>query len=128
MPWTPQSFAFSADGRQVAVGADNNKIYLYDLAGDNLTNEKVLESHRGGVTALAFSPDGRYLASGDKNREIFIWQDGRVVIKDWQYHSAKVNKIAWSPDSKFIASASLDTNIIVWSLEVFILLPFLSHG
>jgi WD40 repeat protein len=116
--WTPLSFAFSADGRQVAVGSDNNRIYMYDISGDNLANEKTLESHRAGVSALAFSPDGRYLASGDKNREIYVWQDGKVAIKDWQYHSARINKLVWSPDSKYLASASLDTNIIVWSVEV----------
>lgn len=116
--WTPLSFAISPNGQQVAVGADNNKIFTYDLAGGELTNEKALEAHRGGVTAIAFSPDGRFLASGDKNREIFIWENGKVFIKDWQYHSAKINKIAWSPDSKFLASASLDTNIIIWSIEV----------
>lgn len=115
--WTPLSFAFSADGRQVAVGADNNRIYVYDISGDNLANEKTLEGHRAGVSALAFSPDGRYLASGDKNREILIWQEGKIAIKDWQYHSARINKLVWSPDSKFLASASLDTNIIIWSVE-----------
>jgi WD40 repeat protein len=116
--WTPLSFAFSADGRQVAVGADNNRIYVYDISGDNLADEKTLEGHRARVSALAFSPDGRYLASGDKNREILIWQEGKIAIKDWQYHSARINKLVWSPDSKFLASASLDTNIIIWSVEV----------
>jgi WD40 repeat protein len=115
--YTPQALAISPDGRQVAVGGDNNNIYLYPLSGDNLGSETVLTGHRGALTSLAYSPNGRFLASADKNRDIIVWENNTIKIKDWVYHSAKVNAIAWSPNSLHIASGSLDTNVIIWSVE-----------
>jgi len=115
--YTPQALAVSTDSRQVAVGGDNNNVYLYPLSGDNLGSETVLTGHRGAITAIEYSPNGRLLATADKNREILVWENGAVKIKDWVYHTAKVNAVAWSPNSLHLASVSLDTNIIIWSVE-----------
>jgi len=116
--YTPQAVAISLDAKEVAVGGDDNKIYLYPLAADTLNKESaVLAGHRGPPTCIAYSPDGQYMASSDKNRDIFVWKNREIVIKNWVFHTAKVSRIAWSPNSKHIASASLDTSVIIWSIE-----------
>ena len=41
--YQPTSVAISADARTVAVGAKDNKVYLYALNGDNLSETRVLD-------------------------------------------------------------------------------------
>jgi len=117
--YQPTSVALSVDETQVAVGGKDNKIYIYSLSGDNLSDTATLEGHRNSLTTLAYSPDGKYLAAGDYQRDIFVWDVAAKTIKiqGWCFHTAKVNSIAWTPDSLHLASGSLDGNIFVWSIE-----------
>jgi len=116
--YNPKSVAVSPDGSIVAVGGEDNHIYLFDVAGDVLTDKHKLEGHRGGVVSLAFSPDGKWLASGSKDRAVYVWNVNTYELAQsgWKFHSAVVNSVAWSPDSLHVASGSLDQNVFVWDL------------
>jgi len=116
--YQPTSVALSVDDAEVAVGAKDNSIHIYSLAGDSLKEEKVLSKHRGFLTALTYSPDGQWLASADQNREIVVWDKAShtVKIEGWVYHDSRVTTLAWNPNSKFLVSGALDSHVIVWSL------------
>lgn len=68
----PVSLAFSPDGRWLALGAWDGKIYLWDVQGTSLARELI--GHSGYVNAVAFSPGGKLLASGSlRDLTIRVW-------------------------------------------------------
>ncbi|CAM9730113.1 unnamed protein product [Chrysoparadoxa australica] len=116
--YTPASVALLGE-EEVAVGADDNKIYIYALSGADLTQTQVIEGHRGKVTALAYSPDQLYLAAGDAAKEVNVWTRGSWDAKVqglWQFHTTQITCIAWCPDSQLVATGAMDENIYIWSL------------
>ncbi|KAG8198510.1 hypothetical protein JTE90_017375 [Oedothorax gibbosus] len=123
------SFPIDYEGTSVAAhptendvavgGAEDMKVHIYLLNGNNLIPKTTLE-HRGAITDLAYSPNGAYLAASDANRKVILYNALTYELthtQDWCFHTAKVNCLAWAPNSLFLASGSLDTNIIVWSVE-----------
>ena len=65
--------AISPDGTEAVVGAEDGKLHIYSITGDALTEEAVLEKHRGTITAICYSPDASMFASADSNREAVVW-------------------------------------------------------
>src|SRR5207253_2355504 len=63
--------AFSPDGRMLAVGGDDHKVRLYDLA----TGAQIRQftGHDNEVHSLAFSADGKVLASGSFDTTALVW-------------------------------------------------------
>jgi len=114
--YRPQAVA--ASGSFVAVGGENNNVYLYKVSGNTMTEEAVLKGHRGPITRLDFSPDGKWLATADKNREVMVFDVAKKELKqkDWVFHSARIDGLSFSPNSDYVASAGLDQTIIIWSL------------
>jgi len=117
--YQPTSVAVSADEGEIAVGAKDNSIHIYKLAGDKLTEGPVLTNHRGFLTALSYSPDGRFLASADQNRDIFVWDKATHALKveGWVFHNARVTSLAWNPNSKLLVSGALDSHVYVWNVD-----------
>lgn len=111
------SVAVSPDGKQVAIGSKDHKIYIHKFDGDKLVLESTLNEHRGEITSITYSPDGKYLASSDSNREIIVFQDGKRIISGWVFHTARVAAISWSPNSTRIASVGTDGNMFVWNVN-----------
>ena len=68
--------AFSADGRLLAVAANNGTVVVLDGADGREAAE--LSAGPAGVTALAFSPDGTRLATAEADGAALIWEG-----KDW---------------------------------------------
>merc|ERR1712137_884870 len=115
--WEPTAVAVSADGSQAVIGGADNNIHLFNLSG-SASEAKVIEGHRGAVTALSYSPDGSRFVSASKDTCVIVWsKDGEKEISGWQFHSAQICGVAWSPNGKRIASASQDQNLIVWNTE-----------
>ncbi|WJX14978.1 Actin-interacting protein 1-2 [Trifolium repens] len=108
----------SPDGSEAIVGAQNGKLHIYSISGDTLTEQTVLEKHRGAVSAIRYSPDVSMFASADLNREAVVWDrvSREVVLNNMLFHTARINCISWSPDSKLIATGSLDTCVIVYEI------------
>ncbi|CBN79925.1 WD66_PHYPO66 kDa stress protein (p66) [Ectocarpus siliculosus] len=117
--YTPSSIAMAPGAGEIAVGSKEGKIYVYETAGDELRETKVVDGHRGEVTCVAYSPDGTLLAAGDAAREVTVWRAGgdwdAEVRGLWQFHTARVACLAWSPEGTYLASGGLDENVFVWN-------------
>ncbi|KAJ4961455.1 hypothetical protein NE237_021365 [Protea cynaroides] len=109
----------SPDGREAIVGAQDGKLHVYSIKGDTLTEETVLEKHRGALSVIRYSPDASMFASGDLNREAVVWDrvSREVKLKNMLFHTARINCLAWSPDNTKVATGSLDTCVIIYEID-----------
>jgi len=102
----------------VAVGGEDQKVYIYEWSGKELKEVAKLESNRAAVCALAFSPNGLVLAAGDSAGKVVAYdvKERKMLTSRWAFHSARITSLAWTSDSKHCASGSLDTHVYVWSV------------
>jgi WD40 repeat protein len=73
--WQPESWAFSGDGRFIAVGNEKGQILLWSVFPPK--NLVTLSGHAAAVTSLRFSPDARRLVSGSDDTTILSWDVSR---------------------------------------------------
>uniref|UniRef100_A0A1J3JQH6 66 kDa stress protein n=1 Tax=Noccaea caerulescens TaxID=107243 RepID=A0A1J3JQH6_NOCCA len=117
--FTVTALAVTPDGAEAIIGGEDGKLHLYSVNGDSLTEEAVLEKHRGAISVIRYSPDLSMFASADLNREAVVWDrvSREMKLKNMLYHSARINCLAWSPNSTMVATGSLDTCVIVYEVE-----------
>lgn len=115
--YVANAVAISVDGTEVAVGASDNKVYVYSLSGGKLSLKHTLDESRGEITSVDYSPNGVYLGVGDANREVKVYKEKESVVSGWVFHNSRVSSVSWSPDSTHIVSGSVDTQIIVWNVS-----------
>jgi WD40 repeat protein len=105
---------FSPDGRFLFGGAQDEKIYRFELA----TGEKaVLEGHESWVAALAVTPDGTILISGGCDDTLRWWSaaDGKPAeVRVVKAHEGWVRAVAVSPDGTLVASGGNDRMVRLW--------------
>ncbi len=109
--------AFSPDGRMLAVGCTDTRIYVWDL--DHPTAAPLqLGSHNASVSALVFSPDGRVLISGGHDARIYFWDVAQGAstqmltgFKGW------IKRVAVSPDGRWLAASDTSGTLKLRSLQ-----------
>ncbi|KAJ7269722.1 WD40-repeat-containing domain protein [Mycena rebaudengoi] len=111
--------AVGTTGTLVAIGAEDQKVRLYEWNGTAFKELGLLEGNKGVVSALEFSPDGALLAAGDSSGRVALFdvKEQKLVTSRWSFHSARINALAWTSDSKHCASGSLDTHVYIWSVD-----------
>jgi WD40 repeat protein len=70
--------AWSPNGTQIAGGADNGELYVWDA--DNGTLVQRLLGHQGPIKSVAWSPHGMWLVSAGRGTEIaelIVWDARR---------------------------------------------------
>lgn len=67
------------------MGGQDGKLHIYSIAEDVLTEESVLEKHRGAITVIRYSSDASMFASADANREAVVWDRMTREVLSWPY-------------------------------------------
>ena len=113
---SPQTIAWSQDGKYIASGSSNGDVVLWDVA----SREKVLvlQGHSKVITSVVWSPDGMTLASSSYDKTVRLWNVASgESIKELKGHTGFVQTVAWSPDGKKLASGGNDGTVRFWDVQ-----------
>ncbi|GID65058.1 hypothetical protein Acy02nite_29390 [Actinoplanes cyaneus] len=116
-----ESLQFSADGRLVAAGSDDEQVHLWDISDpDRPRALPALDA--GGLTAnVAFSPDGHYLAAAGVDRLVHLWDlsdpDTPRALPSLGGFDNYAWSVTFSPDSRTLAAGGADDTIRLWDLS-----------
>jgi len=105
---------FSPDGRFIFAGAQDEKIYRFEVATGVKT---VLEGHESWIAALAVTPDGTTLISAGCDDTLRWWDataEKPVATRVVQAHDGWVRAVAVSPDGTLVASGGSDRRVRLW--------------
>jgi WD40 repeat protein len=108
---------FSPNGRQLAIGWNDGKVVIWDLA-TGATALK-LAAHASPVLALFFSPDGqRLITAGSYNdHRIRVWSlPTGERLATLTNNTARLQGVALSPDGKTLATGDWDWKIRILDL------------
>ncbi len=111
------SFAFSPDGKQIALGNNNGVIRLLDIESGQST--AALDGHKYRVRSLAFSPDGRRLVSGGRTAllwDILTAQPVMTLVSDDGGYDKRFSSVAFSPDGKSVMAGGYNRKMRLWSV------------
>src|SRR5262249_21320312 len=105
--------AFSPDGRQVAFGAKEGSIVLYDLAARK--DERRIPAPTS--HPLAFDSAGRRLAEwSDQDRNVRICDAGTGEVLATLPHPRRVITLAWQPTGELLVTACDDFYVYGWEM------------
>jgi WD40 repeat protein len=104
-----QVLAGSPDGQWLAIGGEDNRVSLWNAAGQLL---KVLEGQAGRVAALAFSPDSRVLASASAaDGTVWLWDvttGEPILVIPLATDACTVETLVFHPQQRILVAGGLD--------------------
>jgi WD40 repeat protein len=109
------ALGFSPSSRQLAIGAKDGSVVLWDLTTH--TAALTLKGHSQEINSLAFSTDGQGLVTGSGDGTVRAWSltDGQAITV-FTNHTHRVQCVALAPDNTTVASGSWDKTIRIWDL------------
>lgn len=111
------SCRFDPKGRYVFAGAEDNRIWRFNLA-DSAKSELV--GHDSWVRGLAFHPQGETFISGGYDGRLIWWQTAAekpTPVRTVNAHNGWVRAVAVSPDGTLVASCGNDNLVKLWKAE-----------
>lgn len=111
--------AFSADGKLVAGGGEDNTFRVWEpgpgFRGDART---MLPGHTQPITTVAFAPDGLTAATGSRDCTARVWTLSRIRSSQRAalQHPAAVDAVAYLPDGRSLVTACRDGRLRVWDV------------
>ena len=114
--------AFSEDGSQFAIGANDSKIHLWDVTTSKrkrtlIGHASLFRKQDKEILALAFSPDGEILASGSEDKTVQLWNTQTYTkIDTLRKHDEWITAIAFSDDIRTLATGDTSGEIKIWDL------------
>jgi WD40 repeat protein len=101
---TPPS-AFTADGRLLALPAEDDAVALWDVA--SLERIATFSGHKQGIRSIAFSPDGRTLATTSDDSTLKLWNVAtQQELLSLRNLGATLTRLLFSPDGRVLVGGS----------------------
>jgi WD40 repeat protein len=109
-----ESFAFSPDGKRLAVAASDRLLRFWYVATQRQIDQ--LEGSAGSVETVAFAPNSKIIASGGADGIGTLWDSttGRPTAR-LVGHKDAIRAIAFSPNGRYVATASGDKTARIWN-------------
>ena len=132
------SLAFSPNGHDLAAGADDGYVTVWNLTTDiknfqvcsygdipiiGKTPCDVVDENDKEIRGLAFNKDGSLLVSGSSDTHAWLWDTytGKFLAKTPDKseggHISTVTSVSFNPVSGEIATVSWDNTVRLWNLE-----------
>ncbi|WP_425617868.1 c-type cytochrome domain-containing protein [Anatilimnocola sp. NA78] len=109
-----RSLATSVDGKWAAIGEENGKIRIFEVATGKVA--KTLEGHSGAATGVAFTADGSKLVSGSQDKTFRVWNIAEQKELAKIETPAPVNAVALVAEGKQVATGGADNIIRLFAL------------
>ncbi|GHO91596.1 hypothetical protein KSF_016440 [Reticulibacter mediterranei] len=108
-----RAITWSPDGALLASGADDTKVFIWNMNG---AVQQTL-AHPASVRALAWSADGKRLVTGANTQVTFFRaQDGKVLARPNQRHTGQITGLSWAAHEPMqVVSGGMDRRAIVWN-------------
>jgi WD40 repeat protein len=97
--------AFAPDGRALAAGGMEGKVWLVSLADGT---SRLLGEHPDWVSGLEFAPDGRQLASSDRFGHVSLWELASGARRELEGHHAQVETLRFVDDGRALVTVAHD--------------------
>ncbi len=97
------SIAFSSDGKQLAAGAYDGKIRLWNPTEGS--QKSILQGHTRQISTLTFNADGTLLASNSVDGAIIVWDVETGSQRFALQAQTSEQRLVFSPDGKTLAVA-----------------------
>jgi hypothetical protein len=132
------SVAASTDGRRLAAGGLDGRLWVWDMARGakrvllSCSAERPRLLCGRALNTLAFSFDGEMLASGSADKSVSLWdpderQTGGEPVRQMTGHQDEVLSVAFSRRGRALASAGADGRVILWGTGMPVGDPFVGH-
>ena len=131
---------FDPSGERVAVAFADDRIRVYDLAGDELAelgiitrDGRKIRIHRASVRKIAFGPGGRNLVAVDDDGQVVRWDLATGEAQIFGHHDLAVDQVRISPgpeageEEPLVLTASQDDTLRLWGLWTGQSLAVMSH-
>lgn len=115
----------SFDGRRFIAGLSNEKLLIFDQAGNLQTHPLPLSDTKKRLTA----PNGRWIAFEDAIGTIRIYDIvSRSLVACPLPHSSTVRTLQFTPDSRRMVTGCSDGTVRVWDLAAVSSVPYQRYG
>jgi len=117
---TLSSIAITRDGRRMALGTGDGRIYVAE--GEDVLLKGFVplaaESRQALIGQLKFSHDGERLLAARNDGRLELWDlSTRRPLQQFPGHSDVAKGAAFLPDDQRIISAGLDDTVRIWDIE-----------
>jgi len=117
-----RSVCFSPDDKQLATGAEDKLVRIFDVKTQQLLRSLV--GHTMEIFSVDWTSTGQYILSGSGDKSIRVWdaQEGTCVFNMIKNNGKSegpngITCVAISPDNHIAAAGSLDKSIRFWGIQ-----------
>ncbi len=112
------ALAVTPDGRWAALGSEDGKFLVLDLAREAAKREVLGVACHDPVRAVALTADGRRALCADEDCTVRVWDpEQRTQLHVLRGHTAPAAALAVTADGRRVVSASEDGTLMLWDLE-----------